>query len=75
MKILSLRYFSEKQRPDGVNFIIIPRKAKCIHTEQLFCVAQGVPATPGSNLIDVSVDYRENDRILNREIQERSQLV
>ncbi len=29
----------------------------------------------GVHLIDVPVDYSENDRILNREIQERSQLV
>jgi acetolactate synthase-1/2/3 large subunit len=29
----------------------------------------------GVHLIDVPVDYSDNDRILNREIQERSQLV
>jgi acetolactate synthase I/II/III large subunit len=31
--------------------------------------------SPGVHLIDVPVDYSENDHILNREIQERSQLV
>lgn len=30
---------------------------------------------PGVHVVDVAVDYSENDRILNREIQERSALV
>lgn len=31
--------------------------------------------TPGVHVIDVPVDYSDNDRILNHEIQERSQLI
>jgi len=30
---------------------------------------------PGVHLIDVPVDYSDNDRILNREIKEKSKLI
>ena len=31
--------------------------------------------TPGVHLVELSVDYSENDRILNHEIKERSQKI
>ncbi|HIJ22608.1 MAG: hypothetical protein HON68_12420 [Gammaproteobacteria bacterium] len=31
--------------------------------------------TPGVHLIEVPVDYSDNDRILNHEIQEKSQFI
>lgn len=43
--------------------------------EELLPLMAECHETPGVHLIDVPVDYSENDRILNREIQERSQLV
>jgi acetolactate synthase-1/2/3 large subunit len=30
---------------------------------------------PGVHVIDVPIDYSENDRILNREIKEKSKLI
>jgi acetolactate synthase-1/2/3 large subunit len=36
---------------------------------------EAVHSQPGVHVVDLAVDYSENDRILNREIQERSALV
>ena len=41
---------------------LLPRLEKCHHT-------------PGVHVIDTPVDYSDNDRILNREIKEKSKLV
>jgi len=43
--------------------------------EDLIPVMEECHATPGVHIIDVPVDYSDNDRILNREIRERSQQV
>jgi acetolactate synthase I/II/III large subunit len=43
--------------------------------EQLVPLMNECHERPGVHVIDVPVDYSENDRILNQEIQERSQLV
>jgi len=32
-------------------------------------------ATSGVHLVEVPIDYSDNDRILNREIKEKSQLI
>ncbi len=43
--------------------------------EQLAGVLEEAVNTPGVNLIDCPVDYSHNDRILNREIAERSRAI
>ncbi len=43
--------------------------------EQLVPLMKECHERPGVHVIDVPVDYSENDRILHQEIQERSQLV
>src|SRR5690606_5954515 len=43
--------------------------------DQLVPLIQKCHEQPGVHLIDVPVDYSENDRILNHEIQELSQRV
>ncbi len=44
-------------------------------TEDLTSLMERCHATPGVHLIEVPVDYSDNDRILNHEIKERSQLI
>ncbi len=44
-------------------------------TEQLVPLMERCHNTPGVHLIEVPVDYADNDRILNHEIRERSQLI
>jgi acetolactate synthase-1/2/3 large subunit len=41
-------------------------------TEELLPLLEQCLNTPGVDLIDVPVDYSENDRILNHEIKEKS---
>ncbi len=43
--------------------------------DQLVPILEECHNSPGVHLIDAPVDYSENDRILNREIKEKSQLV
>ncbi len=43
--------------------------------EDLLPLIEKCHNTPGVHLIDCPVDYSDNDRILNEEIQERSKLV
>ncbi len=43
--------------------------------EQLVPLLEKCNDSPGVHVIDVQVDYSENDRILNHEIQEKSQLI
>ena len=44
-------------------------------TEQLIPLLQQCFDTPGVHLVEVPVDYSENDRILNHEIKERSLII
>ena len=44
-------------------------------TEELLPVMEKSYSDPGVHLIDVLMDYSDNDRILNREIMEKSKLV
>ena len=43
--------------------------------ENLLTTMQGCHEQPGVHVIEVPVDYSENDRILNHEIQERSAMI
>ena len=43
--------------------------------DQLVPQMEECHSTPGVHVIDVPVDYSDNDRILNREIQENSKYV
>ena len=43
--------------------------------DTLRTMLQTAHETPGVHIVEVPVDYADNDRILNREIQERSTLV
>jgi len=43
--------------------------------DQLVPLLEECHNSSGVHLIDVPVDYSENDRILNHEIQEKSQLI
>ena len=43
--------------------------------ETLLPLMQSCHATPGVHVIDMPIDYSENDRILNREIKEKSKRV
>ncbi|MCH8874013.1 acetolactate synthase large subunit, partial [candidate division KSB1 bacterium] len=43
--------------------------------EELLPVMEKSYSEPGVHLIDVLMDYSDNDRILNREIMEKSKLV
>ncbi|MCH8021546.1 acetolactate synthase large subunit, partial [candidate division KSB1 bacterium] len=43
--------------------------------EELLPVMEKCYSEPGVHLIDVPMDYSDNDRILNREIMEKSKLV
>jgi len=44
-------------------------------TEDFTSLMERCHATPGVHLIEVPVDYSDNDRILNHDIKERSQLI
>jgi acetolactate synthase-1/2/3 large subunit len=44
-------------------------------TEDLTSLMEHCHATPGVHLVEVPVDYSDNDRILNHDIKERSQLI
>ncbi|MDP6730453.1 MAG: thiamine pyrophosphate-dependent enzyme, partial [SAR324 cluster bacterium] len=44
-------------------------------TEQLVPLLEQCFNTPGVHVVEVPMDYSENDRILNHEIKERSQKV
>jgi acetolactate synthase-1/2/3 large subunit len=44
-------------------------------SEEFLPLLKHCQATPGVHLIDVPVDYSENDRILNEEIRERSRVI
>ncbi|MCP4283586.1 MAG: hypothetical protein GY792_03915 [Gammaproteobacteria bacterium] len=43
-------------------------------TESLVSLLEECFKTPGVHLVEVSVDYSDNDRILNRDIREKSRL-
>ena len=43
--------------------------------DQLLPLLEKCLNSPGVHLVEVPVDYSENDRILNHEIKEQSQLV
>ncbi len=43
--------------------------------DELFPLMEHCHSQPGVHVIDVPVDYSENDRILNRDLREKSQLV
>ena len=44
-------------------------------TESLFPLLEECLNTPGVHLVEIPVDYSENDRILNRDIKEKSRLI
>jgi acetolactate synthase-1/2/3 large subunit len=44
-------------------------------TEDLLPIMESCHSTPGVHVIDCQVDYSDNDRILNKEIKERSRLI
>lgn len=44
-------------------------------TEDLLPIMERCHSTPGVHVIDCKVDYSDNDRILNKEIKERSRLI
>jgi acetolactate synthase-1/2/3 large subunit len=44
-------------------------------TESLFPLLEECLSTPGVHLVEIPIDYSDNDRILNHEIKEKSRLI